>query len=48
VALAPLALAIGESIRAISEDELRRRPAAAVWSPLEYLGHLRDIRRLGG
>jgi hypothetical protein len=42
VALAPLALAIGDSIRAISDDELRRRPAPTVWSPLEYLGHLRE------
>jgi hypothetical protein len=30
VALAPLALAIGERIRAISDDELRQRPAPAV------------------
>ena len=42
VAASPLAHAIAESIRAISDDELRRRPAPAVWSPLEYLGHLRE------
>jgi len=41
-ALEPLALAIGDSIRAISEDTLRRRPAPTVWSPMEYLGHLRE------
>lgn len=41
-ALAPLAPAIGDGIRAISDDELRRRPAPAVWSPMEYLGHLRE------
>jgi hypothetical protein len=41
-ALSPLARAIGDSIRAISGDETRRRPTPAVWSPLEYLGHLRE------
>jgi hypothetical protein len=41
-ALAPLALAIGDAIRSIPDDEIRRRPAALVWSPLEYLGHLRE------
>lgn len=41
-ALAPLALAIGDSIRAIPGDALRRRPTPEVWSPLEYLGHLRE------
>jgi hypothetical protein len=41
-ALEPLALAIGNTVRTISEDAIRRRPEAAVWSPLEYLGHLRE------
>jgi DinB superfamily len=41
-ALTSLAFAIGDSIRAISADEIRRRPAPGVWSPLEYLGHLRE------
>lgn len=42
LALTPLAVAIGDSIRAIDEGALRRRPESAVWSPLEYLGHLRE------
>ena len=41
-ALASLALAIGDSIGAIPDDEIRRKPAPGVWSPLEYLGHLRE------
>jgi hypothetical protein len=41
-ALVPLAHAIGEDIRAIADDALRRRPDPTVWSPLEYLGHLRE------
>ncbi|MCV7054850.1 MFS transporter [Mycolicibacterium gilvum] len=40
--LSPMSQAIGASVLAISGDELRRRPAATVWSPLEYLGHLRE------
>ncbi|MCT7657099.1 DinB family protein [Mycobacterium deserti] len=41
-ALPPLALAISDSLRILTDDELRRRPASTVWSPLEYLGHLRE------
>jgi hypothetical protein len=41
-ALPPLSLAIGDGIRAIADSELRHRPAPTVWSPLEYLGHLRE------
>lgn len=40
--LSPVARAIGVSVLAVPGDELRRRPAATVWSPLEYLGHLRE------
>ncbi|MBB2773110.1 UNVERIFIED_ORG: hypothetical protein GGE11_004044 [Mycolicibacterium obuense] len=40
--LSPAVRAIGVSVLAVSGDELRRRPAATVWSPLEYLGHLRE------
>lgn len=41
-ALATMPVTIGQSIRAIPDDTLRRRPAVAVWSPLEYLGHIRE------
>jgi hypothetical protein len=41
-ALPPLAQLIDNSVRAIPGDALRRRPAPEVWSPLEYLGHLRE------
>jgi hypothetical protein len=41
-ALASLADDISDSIRSIPGDELRRRPAPTVWSPIEYLGHLRE------
>lgn len=42
VALPPLAASIGSDIRALSADLARRRPSPGVWSPVEYLGHLRD------
>ena len=41
LALPPLATAIGDDIRALSAELARRRPSPDVWSPLEYLGHLR-------
>jgi hypothetical protein len=41
-ALAPLAQEIADTVRAISQPILRRRPAPRVWSPQEYLGHLRE------
>ncbi|MDV3132919.1 DinB family protein [Mycobacterium sp. 29Ha] len=41
-ALASLKIEISDSIRSIPGDELRRRPAPTVWSPVEYLGHLRE------
>lgn len=41
-ALPPLARAIGDSVRALSPQTARRRPSRQVWSPLEYLGHLRE------
>jgi hypothetical protein len=41
-ALLPLARAIADWIRAISDDDLRRKPDAAGWSALEYVGHLRE------
>jgi hypothetical protein len=42
VALVSLAMDISDSIRSIGGDGLRRRPAPTVWSPVEYLGHLRE------
>jgi hypothetical protein len=42
LALPPLATAIGDDIRAVSVELTRRRPSPDVWSPLEYLGHLRE------
>ncbi|BCP05408.1 DinB family protein [Mycobacterium paraintracellulare] len=40
--LPPLAQAIARSVRLVPEERIRRRPAPDVWSPLEYLGHLRE------
>jgi hypothetical protein len=42
LALTPLAAAIGDDIRALSAELARRRPSPDVWSPVEYLGHLRE------
>jgi hypothetical protein len=42
LALPPLATAIGDDIRALSLVLARRRPSHDVWSPVEYLGHLRE------
>ena len=42
LALTPLATAIGEDVRALSAELARRRPSPEVWSPVEYLGHLRE------
>jgi hypothetical protein len=42
LALPPLATAIGNDIGALSLELARRRPAPEVWSPVEYLGHLRE------
>lgn len=42
VTLPPLARAIGNAVRALSPETARRRPSPQVWSPLEYLGHLRE------
>ncbi|MDQ1396749.1 MAG: hypothetical protein QOG64_2008 [Acidimicrobiaceae bacterium] len=33
------------AVAAVPPDQLRRRPAPAVWSALEYLGHGRDVLR---
>src|SRR5271156_3708171 len=41
-ALPPLATAIGHDVRALSAELGRRRPSPDVWSPVEYLGHLRE------
>ncbi|NDJ91368.1 DinB family protein [Mycolicibacter senuensis] len=37
-----LAKAIAAGIRSIPDDVVRHRPAPETWSPLEYLGHLRE------
>ncbi|MGC1740188.1 DinB family protein [Mycobacterium sp.] len=42
LALTTLATAIGEDVRALSAELARRRPSPGVWSPVEYLGHLRE------
>ena len=42
LALTPLATAIGDDIGALSKELVRRRPSPEVWSPVEYLGHLRE------
>jgi hypothetical protein len=42
LALTPLAAAIGDDIRAMSLELARRCPSPDVWSPVEYLGHLRE------
>ena len=42
LALPPLAAAIGDHIRALPAELARRRPSPEVWSPVEYLGHLRE------
>jgi hypothetical protein len=42
LALPPLATVIGDDIRAVSAQLARRRPSPEVWSPVEYLGHLRE------
>jgi DinB superfamily len=42
LALPPLATAIGDDIRVLSAELARRRPSPEVWSPVEYLGHLRE------
>jgi DinB superfamily len=42
LALRPLAAAIGEDIGVLSPELARRRPSPGVWSPVEYLGHLRE------
>ena len=42
LALPPLVAAIGNDIRALSAELARRRPSPEVWSPVEYLGHLRE------
>jgi hypothetical protein len=41
-ALPPLAKAIAASIRSIPDDTVRHRPGPDIWSPVEYLGHLRE------
>jgi hypothetical protein len=41
-ALPGLVSAVAASVRSLSADVLRTRPAPDVWSPIEYLGHLRD------
>ena len=42
LALPLLATAIGDDIAALPAELVRRRPSAGVWSPVEYLGHLRE------
>ncbi len=41
-ALPGLARAIVASVRALPAETARARPAPEVWSPIEYLGHLRE------
>jgi hypothetical protein len=41
-ALSTEASAIGESMRLVAADVVRRRPRPDVWAPIEYLGHLRE------
>lgn len=31
------------ALAGVDDDVLRRRPAPAVWSPIEYAGHVRDV-----
>ncbi|WP_261560580.1 DinB family protein [Frankia tisae] len=33
---------IAEHLRALPADVVRHRPAPSIWSPIEYLGHLRE------
>jgi hypothetical protein len=42
LALPQLTTAIGNDIRAVSTELARRRPSPEIWSPVEYLGHLRE------
>lgn len=41
-ALPSLATAIGDDISGLSAQLARQRPSPDVWSPVEYLGHLRE------
>jgi hypothetical protein len=34
---------IRDAVATASDIELRRRPAAAIWSPIEYVCHVRDV-----
>src|SRR5690348_11925433 len=34
---------VRETVVSASESTLRRRPAPAIWSPIEYVCHLRDV-----
>ncbi|CAJ62643.1 MULTISPECIES: DinB family protein [Frankia] len=40
--LGPVAGRIAEHLRALPADVVRHRPGPTVWSPIEYLGHLRE------
>ncbi|WP_261570734.1 DinB family protein [Frankia gtarii] len=40
--LGPVAERIVEHLRALPADVVRHRPGPGVWSPIEYLGHLRE------
>ncbi|MCM3922688.1 DinB family protein [Frankia sp. AiPs1] len=42
VALGPVAERIVEHLRALPGDVVRHRPGPGIWSPIEYLGHLRE------
>jgi hypothetical protein len=42
LALPSLATAIGDDVGALPAELARRRPSSDIWSPVEYLGHLRE------
>ncbi len=42
LALPTLAAAIGDDVTALPGELARRRPSPEIWSPMEYLGHLRE------
>lgn len=37
-----------EAVTGLSDQALRARPVPGVWSPLEYLAHVRDVPRFHG
>ncbi len=42
LALRPLAMAIADDVRGLPAALATRRPSPEVWSPMEFLGHLRE------